>query len=303
MFRIIPLLTTATALVSLSLAGCGPSDQQAATGPGTATPATPNAPASVLAYVDGTPITEAELEFAKVRIFGGVEGRALLAGADDKLLDSLVASRAIALRAEKELSAEEQAELANKVASYREELLVKHYLTSHVTAEPVTSDMVISYYDGHPEEFGGGVEKAFEYVTTVGDLSPEERHAWLRALGGLSTTADWQTWVAEQHNPRLVFRQAKARTDVLDEPLRSLVERTQQGATSGVHNGSQLTIIRVTGTTTINPRPLNEVRAEIRRKLAPVQLRKAVKTLSAEAVTGTTVEYVRKSSSLQQAQN
>ena len=287
----------------LLLTGCDRADKQ----PGPATDqssATDDAsPAAVLAYVDGTPITEQELDFAKVRIFGGVDGRVALAGAEDKLLESLVASRALALRAESSLTAEEKRELDYKVAGYREELLVKHYLTSHVTASPVTSEMVSNYYNDHPEEFGGDTEKTFEYVTTVGDLASEDRHRWIRALGTLANEGDWQAWVAAQQDPAIVFRQAKTRAGILDEPLRSLVQGTAKGTTSGLHNGSQLMIVRVTDAVTVAPRPLTEVSAEIRRKLAPVQLRKAVKALSEAAIKESKVVFVRNTPDGQQAAN
>lgn len=249
------------------------------------------AEADALVYVNGTPISREELEYAKVRIFGSAGGLALLSGAEDKLLDSLIASRSIALNAEKQLTEDERAELERKVAAYREELLVKHYLTTNVVAQPVTGEMVQEYYQQHPEEFGGGKEYSFEYVATVGDLSAAQRNDYLRRFVALQSVTDWKAWVKDQQSSGLTHREAKARSAILDQPLRQLVERTQAGRVSAVHNGDQLMLVRVKRVDSLPPRPISQVRGEIRRKLAPIQLRKAVKAVSAQAVKDAKVEY------------
>ena len=248
-----------------------------------------------LVYVNGTPITSEELEYAKVRIFGAAGGLALLSGAEDKLLDSLIASRAIALNAEQQLADDERSELDRKVAAYREELLVKHYLTTHVVAQPVTGEMVQEYYQQNPEEFGGGEERTFEYVATVGDLSAEQRNDYLRRFVDLQSINDWKTWVKDQQSPSLTHREAKARSAILDQPLRQLVEKTQAGEVSAVHNGDQLMLVRVKRVDRLAPKAIGQVRGEIRRKLAPVQLRQAVKAVSAQAVKDAKVEYASNS--------
>lgn len=50
-------------------------------------------------------------------------------------------------------------------------------------------------------------------------------------------------------------------------------------------------VVRVTEVVTSKPKPLAQVRSDIRKQLAPVQLRKAIKKAAAEAMAGMEIQY------------
>lgn len=243
-----------------------------------------------LAYVNGSTISAMELESARSRFH--VDGAMLDAHFDDTLLQSLVSSRAMALLAEGELDVERKQELSIKVAAYREELLVKEYLKGHAEPVPVSESMVKAYYDKHPEEFSGGSRKEFEYFSSNKEaLSESERKAVLQFMAAVNQSAEWESLLATQSQLPLVYRKAKARLSVLDEPLKTLVTDTPLGNVSPLHMGNQLVVVRVLAEETIPPRPLADVSGEIRKRLAPLQLRQAVKTVSEQALNQVKVTY------------
>jgi len=255
----------------------------------------PVEPAAVLVTVDGTPVTREQLELAVQRTLG--DSAPLFASEEEverKILESLVSSRAMARLAERELSAAEKAELELKAQAYREEILVKHYLQAHADPEPVTTQMVNDYYQRHPEEFGGALEKSFEVIASNRPLEDQERTELIGLLSGQAMQSkDWAALV-EQWRAKgkpLEYRQNHLKLELLEQPLRSLVEPTAAGAIAPLYAKNELLLVRVTGERRLPAKPLGEVSAEIREKLAPQTLKQAVKNLSAKALKEVEVEY------------
>lgn len=246
----------------------------------------------VLAVVDGTRITERDLQQAQERMFKNASPLPDPAQYRPNLLRSLIASRAISRLAERELSQEAVASLEARVAAYREELLMKEYLSAHANPQPISGDMVEKYYNDHPQEFGGGTTKRFEIVQTQDDLRDEERAEAIRLLGSLASVDDWRQWVQQHQEIPLVWRKLKARVELLEQPMKSLVSATDPGSASSLHMGRRLTIVKVNAVEPHPPRPLLEVSAEIRKKLAPIKMRDAVKAIADAAVQQAHVEIV-----------
>lgn len=254
----------------------------------------PVEPSATLVTVDDSPITRAELELTIERTLG--ESAPLFANdeVERKILDSLVASRAMALVAERELDAGERAQLDLKAQAYREELLVRHYLEQHATPEPVTSEQVADYYQRHPEEFGGGVEKSFEIIASDQVLEEPQRAELIALLSGAEAKGhDWQKQVAAWRaaGKPLEYRSNRIKPELLEQPLRGLVETTEAGSIAPLYADGQLLLVRVTGEERLPARPLSEVSGEIREKLAPQSLKQAVKRLSEEAMRQVKVQY------------
>lgn len=254
----------------------------------------PVEPSATLVTVDDSPITRAQLELTVERTLG--ESAPLFANdeVERKILDSLVASRAMALLAERELDAGERAQLDLKAQAYREELLVRHYLEQHATPEPVTSEQVADYYQRHPEEFGGGVEKSFEIIASDQALEEPQRAELIALLSGAEAKGrDWQKQVAAWRaaGKPLEYRSNRIKPELLEQPLRGLVESTEAGSIAPLYVDGQLLLVRVTGEERLPARPLSEVSGEIREKLAPQALKQAVKSLSEEATRQVKVQY------------
>jgi hypothetical protein len=274
-------------LVGWTLAGCEDDSRQALK-------EVPVEPSATLVTVDGSPISRAQLELTIERTLGDSAPLFANEEVERKILDSLVSSRAMALLAERELDASEKQQLDLKAQAYREELLVRHYLQEHATPEPVSTEMVADYYERHPEEFGGGVEKSFEIIASTAELDERQRSELITLLGGSETQSkDWQAlvtaWRSAGHP--LEYRQNKLRPDMLDQPLRSLVEPTAVGAIAPLYTNGQLLLVRVIGEQKLPAKPLAEVSGAIREKLAPQALKKAVKELSSQAIQQVKVQY------------
>jgi len=203
----------------------------------------PVEPSATLVTVDKTPITRAQLELTIERTLG--ESAPLFANeeVERKILESLVSSRAMALLAERELDASEREQLDLKAQAYREELLVRHYLEAHANPEPVTAEQVADYYNRHQDEFGGGVEKSFEIIASDQELEPAQRTELITLLSGPQVQGkDWQKLVADwrQAGKPLQYRQSRLKLEMLEQPLRSLVEPTAAGNIAPLYVDGQL---------------------------------------------------------------
>lgn len=274
-------------LIGSALAGCEDGSEQALKD-------VPVEPSATLVTVDGSPISRAQLELTIERTLG--DSAPLFANdeVERKILDSLVSSRAMALLAERELDASEKQQLDLKAQAYREELLVRHYLEEHATPEPVSTEMVADYYNRHPEEFGGGVDKGFEIIASTAELDERQRAELITLLSGAEVQSkDWQALVAAWHaaGKPLEYRRNKLRPEMLDQPLRSLVEPTAVGTIAPLYTNGQLLLVRVIDEQKLPAKPLAEVSGAIREKLAPQSLKKAVKELSSQAVQQVKVQY------------
>lgn len=283
MIRVNRLATLAPLL--LLLASCSEPSQQ-----GRDASKNNNSRLQALVFVDSSPITVDEFESAKSRF--NVGGALLDANFGDTLLQSLISSRAMSQQATKEMDSESLRTVELKVAAYREELLVKEYLKQHASPVPVSESMVREYYDKHPEEFSGGVKKEFEYfISSAEGLNEGDRKRILDFITAARGSEAWGKLLDGKQDLPVAYRKAKARISVLEEPLKTLLASTSPGNVSSIHMGKQIVIARVLGEETIPAKPLAEVGAEIRKRLAPMQLRKSVKEVSELALQKVKVTY------------
>ncbi len=251
---------------------------------------------NILAKVNDTPITKSELALTIKKTLGDKASQYLNQDVEKKILDSLVGARAMALMYEKEMADEEKQEIETLVAIYREELLVKRYVSHHATPEPVTQQMVQAYYEKNLESFGGEVVKNFEYITTTKKVEGPEKTALEEKLAALKQEKDWQAVTAklkDQGYP-VKYKTAEMKPELLEFPLQKLVKETSKGETSAVlsQNG-ELLVVRINETKQHAPKALTEVSNQIRKSLAPIQIRKAVQSVSQTALAQVNVSYVK----------
>jgi hypothetical protein len=286
-------------LLSLFLLACTESNNREVQAP--SEPPQPAAPKVVLegddvvlARVAGDPITRYDLEQTIRSTLGASSAGRLDEAGRQKVLESLVASRAIAQSQEADLSAEDQAILAKKLRAYREQLLVKQYLARQAAPQPVTGEMVRKYYQAHPERFGARTIRTYEMLAGRKKLNAKERDALMQVLKSAAENKDWQQWaknLQDQGYP-IDYRRGRAAEKVLHPRLQQLMQPLKKG------QASQLTFIEGTAYTVrileekqIGPRPLNQVSAEIRKALVPVQLKKSVKLASRQVLAKSEVVY------------
>lgn|GEM_PF-4755354 len=273
-------------LVLLAIAGCAEEKQSATEIQILANVSVANTESS---------LTAAQLEYAIDRLTSG-QPLPITAELEQKVLDSLVTSRAMALLAEQVMSEDEHRELDLKVQAYREELLAKEYIQQYTEPQPVTNEMVVQYYQEHPEEFGGDTIKSFEFISSQGPLDDDQRKLLVTQLQQVAPEDDLAELAKRLQQKSLPVRHQKAemRTALVEPPLRELVAATAPGARAPLHNRDSVVLLQVNAERVMPPRPLAEVGAEIRKKLSPIQFKQAVKALSDEVKNQVKIEYLDK---------
>jgi len=231
----------------------------------------------ILASVNKTHITKSQLDYAVSRLLPRKLSDTEKDKLSEKILESLIDSRLMAVLAEDKLDDEGRRSLAIKVAAYREELLTKQYIVENITPQPVTRDEVYQYYLDHQNDFGGGIKKEFEIIQTKENLKDADRKILLIELSKLSETKDWATWVTNNKHLNITYKKSVLMTDLLKNPLKALIEKTKEGETSPVQNEKKLTIVRVNKINKISPKIFEQVSREIRRKMAPRALKTSIR--------------------------
>lgn len=250
-------------------------------------PASDTPKPAVLATVNGESITEADVDFMLERM---LNGQALIQVNEElrqKVLDSLIASHAMKIQAKAAMTPDELEQLARTVKNYEEELYVKAYLSKNVTPEPVSVEMVQAYYDSHSNEFGSESVKDFQLLVLRDAKDEKKRDQLLAAVAAIKSTADWRAKAKElQQKYYLQYQEGRNKAGLLDKGLEQAMGSLKQGETSGlVYVDDQIYLVRVTSVTQTAAKPLAEVSADIRRKLAAQQLRSAVKKASETVLT------------------
>jgi len=251
----------------------------------------------VLVRVQGDPVTAFDVEQAALKMLGTQQAALLDEKGQQKVLESLVLSKALARAAKEGLDAEELTMLEWKVRAYREQLLVNRYLRRHAESQPVTEQMIKEYYDTNPGRFGGRAVREYELITSRERLDGIQRERVLAELAGANTEKNWSRYVAElsKTNLPLLFLRGKTNTGVILDELQSVVDGLGVGEVSKpFFVEGKVYIARVISEKKVTPRPLSEVSADIRKALAPVQLKKAIKKISDEVLGEVNIEYVKK---------
>ena len=276
--------------MSLLLVGCG--DKEPAAEPAATAESKPAAEPA-LVTVNGAAITETQLDYAMTRTLG--ESAGLLVGPEvrDKVLQSLVQSRAIAQQAQQELSAEEAAFLEEQVRAYREELLVKRYLQNHADPQPVSNQQVTEYYNSNPELFGGEVIRTFEYITSVGPLADLDREQLKAAYQKASASRDWKQLSATlvKEGFPVKHKQAEMNIKLLPPNIKEMVTNAKVAEGVEIHTRPDVIMLRVLKEQVTTTKPLQTVSAEIRKTLAHKQMKEAVKSLASQVMSQAQVDY------------
>ncbi len=241
-----------------------------------------------LVNVNNTDITDAEFSLAVQRTLGKNAALYMNEELEKKLLESLITSRAIAQKSESEMDKDDLVLLELKTKAYREELLVKSYLERHITPQPVTTEMVKKYYLENSEAFGGGVVKHFEYVQLVLPKGEDSSLA-VAPITQIINSNDWQkaSRLLEKQRPdwQLSYKKASLKAELIKEPLNSLVSKVAVGEVAPLKfEDGVYTLLRLNDEKVLPVKPLAEVSADIRKTLAPIQLKKSVRQISDAAI-------------------
>lgn len=249
----------------------------------------------VLAQVNGAPITQLELEQSIRASLGGAALSMLDPKARKKVLESIVAARAIAQVQAKELDPGQQAALDARVALYREQLLVRMYLAENKPVEPVGQEMIRAYYERHPGQFGAKTLRYYEMLRSRGVLTGKARDLLLTAMAEPRSVEDWHAEAGklDRKGVPVAYRTGKVDPKVLHPRLRDLMEPLKTGqASSLTFIDGVAYAVRIKEEKKIAPQPLANVSDRIRKILLPVQLKKAVKKASEKLVRQADILYM-----------
>lgn len=249
----------------------------------------------VLATVNGSEVTAYDVEHIIKHRLGNQVQEHLDETGRENILKSLVASRAMAIVGESTMSLSQLAELEKKVGLYREELLVKYYLDRNVALEPVSESMIETYYAERLHEFGHKVLKRFELVKSLGSATAQTQSYWQDQFDRLASEENWEEAASHMNAAGYAvnYKELEASHEQLESPLKELLAETAVGATSdSVQADGHFYRLRVLSEREIPAKPLSEVRAEIRKKLSPIQLKKAVQEANEQVLQQVTVSYL-----------
>lgn len=276
------LITISLVTSVLLLAGCNQEtvEQQA------------NVPLSVvLATVNGAPITQADVDFTIQRTFSTIDKSLVDAVFERKVLDSLIAAKAMKQVVEKDLSSDKLASISHTVKAYEEELYIKEYLVQNASPKPVSTKMIQSYYERFPEQFGGGFSTTIELVKTPSRPTELQRNFIIDNIVKLKESTDWATFAKQNDALGLQFFRAKMQAGLFDPVIAQTVASLRAGDVSDmvfVKNVPHL--IKVVEKEKISAKPLASVSDQIRKKIAAIELKKAIKLASESVIENANVQ-------------
>ncbi len=253
-------------------------------------------PDPVIARVNGEVLRASDLEAVRNRTLGTMEALVTDDDAlDARLLTSLAASRVMARKAESRMSDQEIRTLDAQTAAWREEQLVKRYLADVIIPEPVNDDEVTRYYNAHPERFGGGARYTFDSLR--GEFSDDIalRDVLIDVLNQARQEGDWAGLAVRHHQQGLplMYQQNLVDNQHSDKRLLAQLRSMEEGEVSSLMSArGEVSVLRLVQVEILPPRPLMAVRNDIRRTLAPVKLRDAVREAMEDAMADVQVDYV-----------
>jgi hypothetical protein len=250
----------------------------------------------VLATVNGSRITQAELEQA-VKRATGADLQHVDPALQRNILETMVLSRLIARQAERKLGDDKRRELEIQASMHRDDLYVRAYLQEFAPPQPLTAEMIRGYYEKHPEQFGGGRVQQYEMLAGVTNNDESKRQRLMQAFAKAAQVKDWRRHAGQllQQGLPLRYSRGESRDRVLHERLKQAMASLQKGETSPVVlvDGDPY-LIRVTEVQNAEPRPLAEVSSDIRRMLVPQQLKEALDKVSGELMKSADIKYTEK---------
>ena len=253
---------------------------------------------TVLATVNGSRIGELDLSINLVRTLGDAYPQFADANTEEQVLQSMIASRAIAMKHLASLSPDEQVSLEKRVAQFREELLVKQYLLDNGKPQTVDAQQVAAYYDDNPEEFAGSEERLYERMTIDSARYANEPAAALQSLNRGKTHDDWRALAVEtEHEPYPVVHSFQTLIgDTAQGAIEAAVLTLQERQVSRVviSDGAPY-LARLVEITQQPAIPLIQAQADIRQRLLLSTVRDSVRTVSRDVVAESDVVLLQSS--------
>ncbi|WP_053909615.1 peptidyl-prolyl cis-trans isomerase [Pseudoalteromonas sp. SW0106-04] len=237
-----------------------------------------NTQSPVIAKVNQHNITEAELNWVVNDTLG--EFAALQLGADTKkkILESLIIKKLMVEQMQQSLDAEQQAEIALAMNVYRDELLAKRYIQEHITASPVSLEQAKHYYDNNLPQFGQRVIRRFAMVSApLSKNNTQQSESLLREEAKqFDADSNWQHQ-AQQHS-YFSYSAGHQAEKGLDPFYIGALKKLKPSDVSPVYTyQGKLVKFKLLTEQHIAAKPFTQVQNEIKKALAPINLKQAIK--------------------------
>ncbi len=222
-----------------------------------------------LARVGTEFIYPSELEYQFNKLFSSTAVMADEKVVKQRLKESLVLTKQMAQKAILGMSGHQKQQLDLQVSQYRDEILAKRYINDFLTVEVPTPQEVADYYNKNLHKFGGETHVSMvEFVfdkTCAMDISTQVNYTSEKAVINMLDKANCLYKVQLKE---------KALTDV------SAISRSdsfKEGRFLFLPSAKNLTAVFVKSISKHPAKPLSEVVPVIRKMLAPIYLKKALK--------------------------
>jgi len=278
----------------LSLAGCHSDNAMNETNDQTKSLLPSVDTSEIVATVSGQKITQDDLDAAIDKTFGEYATTQINQDISKKVLQSLVMSKAMAMKEQASLTSEELKDIERDVSSYREELLTKKYLQDNISQIPVSQAMIEEYYHQHPERFAANTIRSFEMVQSLVNTAGDARDQAIDKLKMFNTDNDWSSTVSKLKQQGIQFKYSKGASSdgVLDKEINNILVGLKPKQVSSVYFiDGYPTVMRLNKLVETSPKPLQQVENDIRKMLLPVQLKQAISKASKELLATQKVIY------------
>lgn len=256
-----------------------------------------NSDEDLLVTVNGSPIGTDDLAVYTSRTIGSSYAAMTDSTIEQRILQSLVASRAIAQAQLKLMPGNDINLLEKRVAQFREELLVKRYLLDNADPHSISDAEIKRYYEKNLAEFNGQQERRYELLTVPKLDYRKAPKAAMDLLSHAKTESEWGVYVLSDEaiqNAGLKLQHNILNTIGSDNL--SQVETAVTGLAVGkmsriiLENGSPY-IVRLLDIKQKPAKTLAQARAEISKRLLPASIKKSVKSISEQVLAESTVIY------------
>ncbi len=253
---------------------------------------------TTVAQVGATYLTQRDLDAYLQRLYQigvpQVPNARVDTGLRQNALDALVRSRALALQAEAELSAERKAAIEAQVRLFRERALVDAWMADQGLGPTVSSGAIEAYYQAHGEAFGRQRVDHYQLLMASGQGEEGRRDALLAELGQAAQWDDWQAAYVRlrQAGYNLELHNDTSRAAPLHPRLAKALQGLEPGQVSapGLLNGRPY-VVRLVRIEEQPGKTLEEVRESIFKQLQARAARQRIDELSDAALERVEVTY------------
>jgi len=248
----------------------------------------------VVAEVNGESVYMSEINELKKRMLRNVPASYINKELEDKLLDSLIRSKAMAQLMKKELDEETENSIENQVNAFREDLLVKAYVDKYGLLKTVTNEQVKQYYADNLNLFGGGNKKTVEYLEAKPVADREKRVELLKTLNSMKTIKHWKKSVHKltKKGFKIDYKKLTANVKHLKSPLKEIVKKLSKQTEPQLVSDTGIYLVRVLDTETIPALPFAEVSGDVRAMLQRHAYRESIENLSDKVMKQSQVKII-----------